>query len=113
MIRARLEHIPQKSLRYFADGTGISKSTTTTATKLLELWRYKVTVVHALQPHDGCEGPSTERTPIQKKELKENRQREILDVPQEEFLRVNINLLKWHRVYAFAGTSFSAPVLKI
>jgi hypothetical protein len=38
-----------------------------------------------------------------KKELKENIQREILKVPQENHLRVNFNLFK---LYAHTGTCF-------
>jgi hypothetical protein len=66
-IKARLEHTPQKSLRHLAEETGISKSSAAKATKLLKLKPYKVTVVHALQPQDGHEGRSTERTTIWKK----------------------------------------------
>jgi hypothetical protein len=48
-IGARLEHAPRKSLRCLAQETGILKSAAT-ATKLLKLTQYKVTVLHALQP---------------------------------------------------------------
>jgi hypothetical protein len=44
-IRARLEHTPQKSLRRLAQETGISKSPTAKAMKLLKLRPFKATVV--------------------------------------------------------------------
>jgi hypothetical protein len=49
---ARLEHTPLKSLRHLAQETGISISSAAKATKLLKLWQYKATVIHALQPCD-------------------------------------------------------------
>jgi hypothetical protein len=49
-IGAQLEHSPCKSLKCLAQEAGISKVTVRTVTKLLELWPYKTTVMHSLQP---------------------------------------------------------------
>jgi hypothetical protein len=51
-IRAGLAHTPQKELRCLAQETSISKSLVATAVKLLVLYLYMATVVHALQPCD-------------------------------------------------------------
>jgi hypothetical protein len=48
-IGARLEHTGRKSLKCLAQGTGVSKSGVRTATQLLKLRSYKITVTHALQ----------------------------------------------------------------
>jgi hypothetical protein len=47
--RGTLEYTPQNSLRRFAQGTGISKSSAAFTSKLLKLRPHKATVVHALQ----------------------------------------------------------------
>jgi hypothetical protein len=51
-IGARLEHSPRKPLKCLAQETGMSKSTSRTATQLLKLRLYRTTVIHALQQRD-------------------------------------------------------------
>jgi hypothetical protein len=51
-IGARLEHAPRKSLKYLAQETGVSESSTRMRTQLLNLRPYKRTVIHALQMCD-------------------------------------------------------------
>jgi response regulator of citrate/malate metabolism len=48
---ARLETSPRKSLKWLAQETGVSRTSARRATKLLKLWSYKKTVVHALKEH--------------------------------------------------------------
>jgi hypothetical protein len=43
---ARLEHTPRKSLEHLAEETGVSKSSTRTATQLTKLRRNKTTAIH-------------------------------------------------------------------
>jgi hypothetical protein len=45
-------------------------------------------------------------------ELKENMQREVFEVSQEELLWVNFNLFIWYRVCACRGTAFLPHLLK-
>jgi hypothetical protein len=45
---ARLQRAPRKSLKCLARETGVSKSSTRTATQLLKLRPYKTIVIHAL-----------------------------------------------------------------
>jgi hypothetical protein len=52
IIGPRLENTPHKSLECLAQETCISKSSAALATKVLKLWSYNETVVHALQAHD-------------------------------------------------------------
>jgi hypothetical protein len=49
--------------------------------------------------------------PQTEEELNEKIRREILEVPQEELLRMNFNLFKRYRVCACTGTSFSALLI--
>jgi hypothetical protein len=58
---------------------------TVRAVKLLECWSCKVIVIHAFQPCVRCEQP-TEGT---QKWKKSERKTEILEVPQEQLIRVN------------------------
>jgi hypothetical protein len=44
---ARLEHAPRKLLKRLAQETGVSKSSTRTATQLVKLRPYKTTVIHS------------------------------------------------------------------
>jgi hypothetical protein len=56
-----------------------------------------VTVFYALQPHDQAnriEGHTLQNKPHTEDELKENIQREILEVPWEELLWMNSNLYR-------------------
>jgi hypothetical protein len=46
--------------------------------------------------------------PHMEEELKKNKRIEMLKVPQEELLRVNLNLFKCYRVSVCTRTSFSA-----
>jgi hypothetical protein len=49
-LAARLEHTPEKLLRYLAQDTTFSESSVATATMLHKFRPYKATAVHALQP---------------------------------------------------------------
>jgi hypothetical protein len=51
-IEARLQISPRKSLRHLAQETGVSLGSARTATKLIKLRPYKVTVVHELKQPD-------------------------------------------------------------
>jgi hypothetical protein len=51
-IGARLEHTPRKSQKRLDQETRLSKSNARTATQLLKLRPYKITVIHYLQPRD-------------------------------------------------------------
>jgi hypothetical protein len=53
-IGARPERTPRKSLKRLAQETGVSVSSTRSATQLLKLRPYKTTVIHALQPRDSA-----------------------------------------------------------
>jgi hypothetical protein len=46
-IGARLEHAPTKSLKRLAQESGVSNSSSRTATEFLKLRPYKTTVIHA------------------------------------------------------------------
>jgi hypothetical protein len=45
---ARLEHTPKKSLKCLPQDSGVSKSSTRSATQLLKLRPYRTAVIHAL-----------------------------------------------------------------
>jgi hypothetical protein len=51
-IGARLETSPRKSLKWLAQETGVLMTSSWRATKLLKLWPYNTTVIHALKEHD-------------------------------------------------------------
>jgi hypothetical protein len=53
-IGATLEYTPRKSLKRLAQETGVSKSSTRTATQLLNFRSYKIRVFNALHPRDSA-----------------------------------------------------------
>jgi len=108
---SKLEYTPQTSLRQHAQETDISKPLPATAMKLRP---YMATVVRALQPHDPAnriEGQSLQNEPLTRIRVKVNTRRRVLEVPREDFLRVNIKRLR--ECVRVQGNIFSIPYKKV